>query len=85
MLSPKSARLFALCLLPVLFSLTGCGSLGTQRYKERVAKCWQPRDAQVADWPERLEDFPVASLQWLAVIREERRLARIERDCVGEL
>lgn len=50
-----------------------------------MAKCYQPRDAALADWPGRLEDFPVAGLQWLAVIREERRLTRIERECVGAL
>lgn len=82
---PKFARLSALCLLLALASLTGCASLGTQRFKERVAKCYQPRDAELADWPERLEDFPVAGLQWLAVIREERRLERIERECVEGL
>jgi len=27
----------------------------------------------------------VAALQWLAVIREERRLAKIERECVADL
>ena len=82
---PKSARLFALCLLPALLSLTGCVSWGEQRWKARVEKCYQPRDAELADWPERLEDFPVAGLQWLAVIREERRLAKIERECVADL
>ncbi len=59
--------------------------MGTQRFKERVTACYQPRDAELADWPERLEDFPVAGLQWLAVIREERRLERIERECVDAL
>ena len=82
---PRFARLFAPFLLLALASLTGCASLGTQRFKERVAKCYQPRDAELADWPERLEDFPVAGLQWLAVIREERRLERIERECVNDL
>ena len=83
--SPKPATLFTACLLAVLLSLTGCASLGSQRWKPRVEKCYQARDAEVADWPERLEDFPVAGLQWLAVIREERRLERIERECVGAL
>jgi len=82
---PKSAQLFALCLLPALLSLTGCVSWGEQRWKARVEKCYQPRDAELADWPDRLEDFPVAGLQWLAVIREERRLERIERDCINDL
>jgi len=27
----------------------------------------------------------VAGLQWLAVIREERRLERIERECINDL
>lgn len=82
---PKPALLSALCLLPVLLSLTGCVSLGSERWKARLEKCYQPRDAELADWPERLEDFPVAALQWLAVIREERRLEKIERECVQEL
>lgn len=47
--------------------------------------CYQPRDADVAPWPERLEDLPMPALQWLAVIREERRLERIERECVEAL
>jgi hypothetical protein len=59
--------------------------LGTQQFKERVEKCYQPRDAELADWPERLEDFPAAGIQWLSVIREERRLERIERECINDL
>ena len=50
-----------------------------------MAKCYQPRDAALADWPGRLEDFPVAGLQWLAVVKEERRLTRIERACISDL
>ena len=84
MLSQKPA-LSSAFLAAVLLSLTGCVSLASPRYKERVKACYQPRDAELADWPERLEDFPVAGLQWLAVIREERRLERIERDCINGL
>jgi hypothetical protein len=83
--SQKRGLLFVTLSLAVLLNLPGCGSLGAQRFKERVAKCYQPRDAELADWPERLEDFPVAGLQWLAVIREERKLTKIERDCVKKL
>lgn len=82
---PKPASLFAACLLPVLLSLTACASWGNQRWKPRVEACQQPRTAELANWPERLEDFPVAGLQWLAVIREERELERIERECVAGL
>lgn len=82
---PKPATLFTACLLAALFSLTGCANLGAQRWKPRVEACQQPRTAEVARWPERLEDFPVAGLQWLAVIREERELERIERACVEAL
>lgn len=82
---PKPALSSAACLLLVLASLPGCASWGTQRWKPRVEACQQPRTAELADWPERLEDFPVAALQWLAVIREERDLERIERECVRDL
>ena len=75
----------ALCLLLALSFLPGCATLENKLWRERVEKCYQPRDAELADWPERLEDFPVAGLQWLAVIREERRLERIERDCISDL
>ena len=82
---PKPATLFTACLMAALLSLTGCASLGSQRWKPRVEACQQARDAELARWPERLEDFPVAGLQWLAVIREERELERIERECVDRL
>ena len=85
MLKPKPASLSATCLLLALASLTGCASWGNQRWKPRVEACQQPRTAELARWPERLEDFPVAGLQWLAVIREERELERIERACVEAL
>lgn len=52
---------------------------------ELAQACQQPRTAEIADWPERLEDFPVAALQWLAVIEEERRLESVERDCLKGL
>lgn len=81
----KRESLSALCLLAVLLSLSGCATLENKRWKERVARCWEPRDAELADWPERLEDFPPAAIQWLSVIREERRLERIERECIRDL
>jgi len=83
--SLKLALSCATCLLLALFSLTGCASLGNQRWKPRVEACQQARDAELAKWPERIEDFPVAALQWLSVIREERRLEAIERECIGAL
>lgn len=81
----KLKRSWTPCLLAVLCSLTGCATSAEQRWKARVEKCYQSRDAAVADWPARLEDFPVAGLQWLGIIREERRLERIERDCIADL
>lgn len=81
----KRPALFLACLLVVLPSLNGCVSLDNKRWKERAQKCYQTRDAEVAAWPERLEEFPVAGLQWLGVIREERKLEREERECVEAL
>lgn len=81
----KRAPSWTLCLLLALSSLTGCATSAQQRWKARVEKCYQSRDAEVAAWPERLEDFPVAGLQWLGVIREERRLEKSERECVADL
>jgi hypothetical protein len=81
----KLKRLWMPCLLAVLCSLTACATSGEQRWKARVQKCYQSRDVPLADWPERLEDFPVAGLQWLGVIREERRLEKVERECIADL
>jgi len=82
---PKCELSLSICLLAALASLTGCAKSGSVRLSELAQACQQPRTAEIADWPERLEDFPVAALQWLAVIEEERRLESVERDCLKGL
>jgi hypothetical protein len=53
--------------------------------KQLAQACQQPRDALIPDWPEAMEDFPEYSLRLLGVIREERELESVERECVADL
>lgn len=85
MFRPKFARSLRRFPLLALLSLAACASLGSSKWKLRVEGCYQPRAAEVVDWPERLEDFPVAAISWLAVIQQERALTSVERECIEKL
>lgn len=81
----KSAKWCAIFLALALLSLPGCANLALRPSVERVKLCQQERTAEVPDWPEALEDFPAYAVELLAVIREERMLERVERECMDRL
>lgn len=81
----KRVRLSVICLALVPLSLTSCATSGGTPLKQLAQACQQPRDALIPDWPEAMEDFPEYSLRLLGVIREERELEGVERECVADL
>lgn len=49
-------------------------------------RCSQPRTAEVPDWPDDwLGDGPAFAIRLLGIITEERRLERVESECMAEL
>lgn len=53
-----------------------------QRWKPRVESCQQAR-GEIPDWPE--SEYAAYAIELLGVIREDRRMESIERDCVRKL
>lgn len=53
--------------------------------KQLAQACQQARDAAIPGWPEAMEDFPEYSIRLLGIIREERELESVERECVEGL
>lgn len=78
----KSAQSSAMCLALVLLCLSGCTILGEQRWKPRVESCQQQRPP-IPDWPASV--FEAYAIELLGVIREDRRLEAIERECIRGL
>ena len=81
MLLPKSARSSVLLALALL-CLPGCMTLEGQRWKPRVESCQQARP-EIPDWPK--GEYAAYALELLGVIREDRRMEAIERECVRKL
>lgn len=81
----KSVKwLGAFLVLAPLF-LTGCATSGGMPLKQLAQACQQERTAEIPGWPEAMEDFPEYSIRLLGIIREERELERVERECVADL
>jgi hypothetical protein len=81
----KSVRWCGAFLVLAPLFLTGCASSGGMPLRQLAQACQQPRDALIPDWPEAMEDFPEYSIRLLGVIREERELESVERECVEAL
>ena len=49
-------------------------------------QCEQARTAEIPDWPDDwLADGPEFAIRLLGIITEERRLERVERECLDAL
>lgn len=78
---PKSAPSSVLLAIALL-CLPGCMTVAGQRWKPRVESCQQARP-EVPDWPE--GEYAAYAIELLGVIREDRRMESIERECVRKL
>lgn len=80
-----SARKSAICLLLALPFLTACPGPYSGKWKERVVQCRQAPQTPIEDAPKDMPAYVPFSVGLLGVIQLERRLDRIEWECIEKL